>query len=277
MCRHVAYIGPPIPLGDIVTTPAHSLAHQAHAARELLRGSVCADGFGVGWYAPAEGESAKPYPRSAGAPADIGADPEPAVYRRECPIWADPDLAGVGRAVRSGVIVASVRNATPEVGHVGSAAVQPLPFGRHLFAHNGFIDGFSARARELRALLPDDLYSTIRGGGDSETLFLLILSAVRDAGGDLAAGTGAVLSDLVDRAPRSALNVAVTDGRTLVASRMAGVSPADSLYMRRISGGGTLVASEALDDDPGWIPVPEGSLVVCGDTRATPKLQEVAR
>lgn len=246
MCRLVAYAGEPAPLDEMVLAPPHSLRRQSFAARELLRGTVCADGFGVGWY--------------------VEGDPEPALYRRECPIWADPDLAGVLRVTRSGCMVASVRNATPEVGHVGAAAVQPFVQGRYLFSHNGFVASFADRARELRSLLPDDLYAAHRGGGDSETLFMIVLAHVREAGGDLVEGTVAALTRMARLAPGSALNVVVTDGRALVASRFrADDGEADSLYSARRDGG-FLIASEPLDDASAWVSVAAGTLAVFDGT-----------
>ena len=257
MCRHLAWMGEPVALGDLVLAPPHSLEHQSYAPRELLRGVVCADGFGIGWYADG--------------------DPEPAAYRREMPIWADGDLPGVARVVRSRLVVASVRNATPEVGHVGAAGVQPLVSGRYLFAHNGFVAGFSERARALRALLPDDLYAAHRGGGDSETLFLLILARVRGEDGDLATGVAGALADVAERAPGSALNVVVSDGETLVASRMAAGRQADSLYTcdgGRLPGG-VVIASEPFDDHPAWTAVPEDRLAVVTHGTLHPDLVEM--
>lgn len=256
MCRLVAYLGEPAPLDEIVLAPPHSLRRQSFAARELLRGTVCADGFGVGWYT--EG------------------DPEPALYRRECPIWADPDLGGVLRVTRSGCMVASVRNATPDVGHVGAAAVQPFAQGRYLFSHNGFVASFTDRARELRSLLPDDLYVAHRGGGDSETLFMILLAHVREAGGDLVEGTAAALAHVAHLAPGSALNVVVTDGRVLVASRFrADDGEADSLYSAR-TGGGFVIASEPLDDTPAWTSVDSGTIAVLDGTGDRTVTLEVA-
>ena len=51
MCRHLAWVGDPVAPAALVLAPPHSLEHQSYAARELLRGVVCADGFGIGWYA----------------------------------------------------------------------------------------------------------------------------------------------------------------------------------------------------------------------------------
>jgi glutamine amidotransferase len=258
MCRHLAYVGGmAVALGELVLAPPHSLLVQSYAPRELLRGCVCADGAGVGWYA--EG------------------DPEPASYRREAPIWADPDLPALGRVVRSRCIVAAVRNATPGVPG-GLASVQPFRHGAYLFSHNGAVSGFAERARALRDLLPDDLHAALVGASDSETLFLLALARVREAGGDLAAGLRAALAEVADRAPGSGLNVLLTDGRTLVASRVAAGGSADSLHLlvdgRRFPDA-TVVASEPLDGDPGWEPVPEGRIVVVGRDRE-PTLELVA-
>jgi len=246
VCRHLAYLGPPLRPDELVLAPPHSLLVQSHAPRELLRGSVCADGFGVGWY----GED----------------EPEPAVYRRETPIWSDPDLPRVARAIRSRCVVASVRNATPGVAG-GPSAVQPMPLGGYLFAHNGAIHGFARGARALRESLPDDLYAAAQGAGDSETLFLRVLAAVRAARGDLAEGVRSALAAVAEQAPGSGLNVVLTDGRTLVATRLAAGGPADSLHVAQWPDGGVVVASEPLDDGPAWAPVPEGCMVVLGRDR----------
>ncbi|MGW4567411.1 class II glutamine amidotransferase, partial [Streptomyces sp. NPDC004561] len=73
MCRHLAYLGPEEPLGRILVEPAHSLFRQSWAPRRQRYGTVNADGFGVGWYAPG--------------------DAAPARYRRAGPIWADLSFA----------------------------------------------------------------------------------------------------------------------------------------------------------------------------------------
>src|SRR3954451_22821241 len=66
MCRHLAYVGPPEPLGRILVEPPHSLYRQSWAPRRQRHGTVIADGFGAAWY------------------ADV--DPVPARYRRAGPI-----------------------------------------------------------------------------------------------------------------------------------------------------------------------------------------------
>lgn len=92
MCRHIAYVGPSIPFGQIVLAPPHGLYRQSWAPRRQKHGTVNADGFGVGWYAPG--------------------DPVPARYRRAGPIWADEQLPDLARVVRTGALLAAVRDAT---------------------------------------------------------------------------------------------------------------------------------------------------------------------
>jgi glutamine amidotransferase len=82
MCRHLAYLGPPVTLRSVLIDPPHGLYRQAWAPRRQRYGTVNADGFGVGWYAPD--------------------DPAPARYRRPVPIWGDESFADVARVTRAG-------------------------------------------------------------------------------------------------------------------------------------------------------------------------------
>lgn len=233
MCRHLAWLGVSRPAAAFVTEPAHALLHQSYAARELLRGTVCADGFGIGWFDDDSGAVAR--------------------YRRAEPIWADTDLPGVAAAIRSGAIVAAVRNGTPGIPG-GVASTQPVLADGLLGSHNGYIDGFARHARHLRDALSDDLYACLTGESDSETFLLLVAEHVRREG-DLAAGLASAIEAVLAIAPGSALCVVLTDGRELVVARMARDQPCDTLYARR-EAGGVLVASEPLDAAPGWESLP---------------------
>ncbi len=234
MCRHLAWLGAPRPLSEFVTAPEHSLVHQSYAARELLRGTVCGDGFGIGWFHDGE--------------------PGVARYRRAEPIWADPDLPGVAAAISSTAIVAAVRNGTPGIPG-GVASTQPVVADGFLGSHNGFIDRFSRHARRLRDGLSDDLYDALTGESDSETFLLLVIEHIRREGG-IAGGVTAAIDAVLDIAPGSALCAVVTDGQELVVARMARDQPCDSMYVRRLEAG-VVVASEPLDAAPGWEALPE--------------------
>ena len=118
MCRHLAYLGPPVPLREVLTDPPHSLYRQSWAPAMQRHGTVNADGFGVGWYADG--------------------DPVPARYRRAVPIWGDPSLPDLARVTRSGAVLAAVRGATPGTA-LGEAAAAPFGSGPWLFSHNGVL------------------------------------------------------------------------------------------------------------------------------------------
>ncbi|MGW1138800.1 class II glutamine amidotransferase, partial [Streptomyces zhihengii] len=89
MCRHIAALGPPAPLGELLVAPEHGLLRQSWAPRRQRYGTVNADGFGVGWYADD--------------------DPVPARYRRAGPVWADLSFADLARVVRSRAVLGAVR------------------------------------------------------------------------------------------------------------------------------------------------------------------------
>ena len=143
MCRHLAYLGPPASLRELIIEPPHGLYRQSWAPRRQRHGTVNADGFGVGWYA--------------------GGDPLPARYRRGQPIWADPSFTDVARVTRTTAALAAVRCATAgtEAGEAAAApytagplAVQPQRGGQRLAGGGGRTGRGAARRRPACARGP---------------------------------------------------------------------------------------------------------------------------
>lgn len=130
MCRHIAYLGPPVRLGEILVDPAHSLVRQSWEPRRQRSGTVNADGFGVGWYADG--------------------DPVPGRYRRSGPVWGDETFADLARVVRGTAFVGAVRDAT-WAGADGEAAAAPFASGPLLFSHNGAVRGWPGSLAPLAA------------------------------------------------------------------------------------------------------------------------------
>ena len=153
MCRHLAYLGPPATLRSVLIDPPHGLYRQAWAPRRQRHGTVNADGFGVGWYAPG--------------------DPDPARYRRAVPIWGDESFADVARVTSAGALLAAVRCATAGT-DPGTAAVAPYAAGRWLFSHNGVLDGWPAAAAGLAATLPAGALLGLEARVDSALLWALV-------------------------------------------------------------------------------------------------------
>jgi glutamine amidotransferase len=272
MCRIAAYLGgPEISLASLALDPEHSLVEQAHSPKEMLSGTVNADGFGAGWYVPDGPGSGL-----------VAANGEPALYRSVSSIWADGSFASLAGKLASRSIFAAVRNATPGL-PVDASCVPPFGIGRYLFMHNGAIEGFRhTTMRELRGCLSDEGYAGILGVTDSETIFAGLCDRVGATG-----VTGAeahqelpdadALSEALDETVRhvsgvagragvqATLNLSVTDGSAMVFSRYSLRGPGNSLYYLengRSFPGAAVVASERLDGDPGWREAPDDHLLI---------------
>ena len=235
MCRHLAYLGPAVPLAALLLDPPHSLLRQSWAPRDMRGGgSVNADGFGVGWFPP-------------GAAA-------PVRYRRGCPIWADAALPPLATASPAGAALAAVRNATVGMPVMETAAA-PFAEGPWLFSHNGAVVGWPDSVAGLAASLPVRDLMTLDAPTDAAFLWALVRHRLR-SGADLTTSIVDTVAAVGAAATGSRLNLMLTDGRTAVATTWW-----HSLSVRLVPGTSTLISSEPLDDDPAWQPVPDRHVV----------------
>jgi glutamine amidotransferase len=114
----------------------------------------------------------------------------------------------------------------------------------------GWPDSVADLARTLPVL---DLL-TLDAATDAALLWALVRHRLR-AGVPLAVALAETTRDVHRAAPGSRVNLLLTDGRTAAATTLG-----HSLWVR--SGDGAVhLASEPLDDHPGWQPVPERSVV----------------
>ena len=229
MCRHLAYLGPPVLLRAVLTDPPHSLYRQSWAPAMQRHGTVNADGYGVGWYA--------------------AGDPVPARYRRAVPIWDDSSLPDLARVTRSGAVLAAVRSATPGTA-LGESAVAPFASGTWLFSHNGALQGWPSAADGLSARLGTPLLADIEAMVDSAFLWALVLGRLR-AGAAPETALAATISGVEEAGGSGRFNFLLTDGRSITAT-----AAGDTLWYRRADGA-VIVASEPCDDEPGWTQVPD--------------------
>lgn len=214
--------------------PPHSLYRQAWAPRRQRHGCVNADGFGVGWYA--------------------AGDPVPARYRRSGPIWADTSLTDLARVVRSGAVLAAVRDATrpdPDL----EAAAAPYAGDRWLFSHNGAVRGWPDSMAALAGALPPVELLSLQARCDSAFVWALLLNRLRAGIEDGKALADTVL-EVASAAPGSRLNLLITDGETITATAWG-----DTLWYLTGPGERVVVASEPYDDDPHWQEVPDRTLL----------------
>jgi glutamine amidotransferase len=234
VCRHLAYLGPPRTLAEIVLAPPHSLLHQAYAPADMRGGGTMnADGYGLAWY-PRDGT-------------------DPVRYRRACAIWADGSLPDLARHTRSTAVVAAVRSATVGMPVIETAAA-PFRSGRWLFSHNGVLPGWPASMEALAQTLPARDLMTLDAPTDSALLWALVRARL-EAGEDPVKAVAGMVHEVVREDPRARLNLLVSDGEQVVATAW--------YHALSVIAGADFVAvcSEPWDDDPRWQPVPDRHLV----------------
>ncbi|MDQ3761278.1 MAG: ergothioneine biosynthesis protein EgtC [Actinomycetota bacterium] len=243
MCRHLAYLGPPLDLATLLLYPLHSLLRQSYAPADMRGGgTVNADGFGAGWY-----------PRGVTTPLR---------YRRAVPIWTDATFAALAHEVRSGAVLAAVRSATVGMPVVETACA-PFATGRWLFSHNGLIAGWPDSMATLATRLPVTDLLTLDAPTDSALLWALVRHQLV-AGESLGCALRAVTLQVLAAAPGSRLNLLVTDGTMLAATAV------HHALAVRVGDGGVLVCSEPTDQSPSWEAVPD-----CHLLSATPSTVDV--
>jgi len=243
----------PAVLEDLLYEPEHSLIIQSYKPKEMISGTVNADGFGIGWYHPQK-------------------DVKPFTYKSTLPIWNDVNLPSLSRYIESGCILSYVRSATPQQ-PLDLSNCQPFTYGNLLFTHNGRIDKFhKTLCRPIRNILSDKIYGIISGNTDSEHIFALILNNCQKyPKKTLEQSLYTTLLELQELAESYQTNVyanvTISDGKRLDAARFATKPPAPSLYWLQDKSKDTnpiIIASEPLFSG-NWTNFPENSIINAGE------------
>ena len=192
-----------------------------------------ADGWGVGWWDPT-------------------VRPEPARYRTAAPMWTDRSFRSVAeRGARRGH--RWPRCAAPRRRRRSSTpATRRSRPGPWLFSLNGFVVGLPRAGRRAAAPHGDRGAgrSASRAPADTEVLFALVLDRL-DAGASPAGGAGPASPPTVARRRRRQAQPAARATATPSPPPPAATRSSPSATPG-LAAGGVLVASEPLDDDPGW-------------------------
>ena len=283
MCRFLVYKGRDMFMSDLLIRAEQSLIQQSFKSREREE-PLNGDGFGVGWYAP-----------------EI--DPTPCVFTSIQPAWSNRNLYRIAEKVKSGLFFAHVRAASPGMA-VSELNCHPFQHDRYLWMHNGSIGEFPRIRRRLRESLGDAAYDTIQGNTDSEHAFSVFLDQLAGGGDALSTdGLGATVARTIDRldafgreakiATPSHFNFAVTDGRSLIATRYVSndAVPPHTLYyalgdrFEVVAGGyrmrpaagraeAIIIASEPVSEQRAdWIEMPPNHMISVTpelDVRLTP-------
>ena len=260
MCRWLAYSGSPIRLEELLVKRDRSLIDQSLHSRQGAT-TTNGDGFGVGWYE--------------------GGEP-PRVYRSTHPAWNDRNLRELAAGISSPLFFAHIRASTGSA--IQETNVHPFRYGRWLWMHNGLIREYPRVRRELQLRVAAELYTSIEGTTDSETMFYLALTfgLEEDPVGALEQTIG-----FIEETGRKhdvelpiQMTVATTNGESIWAFRYSSEHDSRSLYFStrmdslkalypelvdfaQLSDETRVVVSEPLGDLPGaWNQVPESHVAI---------------
>jgi glutamine amidotransferase len=224
------------------------------------------DGTGIGWY-------------------DVAGHPH--VAKRPLAAYEDQAFAREARELESTTIVAHIRYAT--TGEAQPRNTHPFEQRGRLFAHNGVVEDLERLEHEL-----GDARSLVQGDTDSERLFALITRNIERHHGDVGAGITEAARWVAKHLPVYALNVIVATndrlwalrypdvhelwvlaraaggargGRHLDAASAAGTVRVRSARLATVPS--VIVASEPMDEDPGWRLLAPGELLTVEPTLAT--------
>ena len=208
----------------------------------------------------------------------------PRIDKQPLAAFEDRAYAREARTIESATLVSHIRFAS-------TGALEPRnthPFEQHgrLFAHNGVVQDLPTLERRIGKGM--DL---VQGDTDSERLFALITTEIDNHDGDIEAGITAAISWVAATLPLLSLNFVMIEGEELWALRYPDVHELHLLErpagepLHHVSSHGTqihsdhaaehdtvVVATELLDQDPGWRALSSGELV-----HVTPALEVVRR
>jgi glutamine amidotransferase len=202
---------------------------------------------------------------------------KPHVDKQPLAAFEDRAFAREARTISASSFVAHIRFAS--TGALELRNTHPFEQRGRLFAHNGVIEDLGALERRL-----GDAASLVQGDTDSERFFALITAETSRAGGDVAAGIAAAVDWVAANLPVFSLNFVLIEGSELwafrypdthelhILQRAAGGASGEALEQRSSHGTKVrsdhaaerptvVIASEVMDDDPGWRPLGSGELV----------------
>ena len=213
-------------------------------------------------------------------------DGRPQVFKQPLAAHADRAFAEEAHDVTSSTFVAHVRHAS--TGGLDVHNTHPFVQAGRVFAHNGVLEGLP----DLDARLGPDSRRTVGGDTDSERLFALVTREIAAAGGNVETGLLAAVSWVADNLPLYSLNLLLATRDELWALRYPDTN---ELWLLDRASGGThgghhldhagrsgqirvrsfgltdapavVVASEPMDEDPGWRALDSGELVHVGPRR----------
>ena len=164
MCRVLGYIGPTVPVADLMTKPVNSLVNQSFDAEFHHLLQLAGTGF-ASW--------------EQGSPEQD----RPLVYKSCSPAFYDKNLHNICRKLRTNSLLAHIR----ATGYSHSSSVTDdnchpfiYPELKLALAHNGGLPGWRDLRRELLAACRPEIVAHLAGNTDTEALYCLLMSQYSD-------------------------------------------------------------------------------------------------
>ena len=215
------------------------------------------------------------------------AEGTPRVQKQPLAAYEDEEFGREAREVQSRTFVAHVRYAS--TGELTMQNTHPFEQEGRLFAHNGVIGGLAQLDEEL-----GDARELVAGETDSERFFALITKETAETN-DVAEGITRAATWIADTLPVFALNLVLITDTDLFALRYPDThelhvldrvrgGPHGARHLEHASARGSIrvrsgdfvrapaviVATETMDEDPGWRELGSGELLhVDGDLKTT--------
>jgi predicted glutamine amidotransferase len=206
-------------------------------------------------------------------------DGTPRVDKQPLAAYQDEQFANEAKERESTTFIAHIRYAS--TGGLDQRNTHPFEQKGRLFAHNGVIGDLPVLETAL-----GDYRELVRGDTDSERFFALITKHIDEHGGDIRAGITSAARQVADTVPVYSINLILTTPSELWALRYPDTH---ELFVLNRSAGGphgdrhleqastaarirtrsaaladypaVVVASERMDEDPGWQALRPGELL----------------
>jgi glutamine amidotransferase len=201
----------------------------------------------------------------------------PLVFKQPLAAYEDQEFARQARELESRTFIAHIRYAS--TGAIAPQNTHPFEQEGRLFAHNGVIEDLSALEQELGGQM-----QLVQGDTDSERFFALITREIERTG-DVRGGIVSATTWIAEHLPVFALNFVLITATELWALRYPDVhelyvlergagGPSGERHLEQASARGmrirsgdlaqlpaVVVASERMDEDPGWRALQSGELL----------------
>ena len=249
MCRWFIYFGNKTFLYNILYNHKNAIIKQSYLKKytpflEELNSrdhEVNVDGFGIGWYVK---------------------NNEVCFYTATKTPWSDINFKRLSKILESKLIFAHVRAIKPfSNGLIHEFNCHPFNYKNILFMHNGDLKNFRSYIKLVIDNIDDKILSNLKGNTDSEYIFLLIISFLKDSTINIKNIKNAILEVInfikTITTQVFSFNIAITNGKFIIFTRyISNDEKPPSLYYKFFDTN-LCISSEPIDIDDEWIYIPK--------------------